>query len=212
MCINCWSHNNNLLSFINMMIIFYQISLATWVLPTLASHKMNSTQQWHTIATNVNHHSIIGKMNCHAQNTLPNITYAVNSCTQFFTTWTNCPFQLSSWFLDNLPLTHRTKAWYLILPMKTALAPMSIASLWVFSQKKLCTTVFNLSCTTGFCYYIFQIPHPLVSKLQTSVWNCVSTWEAAYIALSLCMHTLLPIWHWWPHKMTSWIQPSITAS
>jgi hypothetical protein len=137
-----------------------------------------------------NYRSILGKLNFLAQNTRPDIRFAVHQCAPFLykthrfagtrpnedcllpgSDSASRPYPTS---YSQFSAQHVSWCW-LCWPMASATFPSS----W------LCPLLDRLH------YYLLQLPHSLVSKLQAKI--ALSTTESEYIALSMATRDLLPL-------------------
>ena len=137
-----------------------------------------------------NYRSIIGKLNFLAQNTRPDISYAVHACARFV----NKPNQKHQEAVKYL-------CRYLLLTQKRGLilSPIADNRLNAYVDSDFCglwsTQTSNLResalSRTGYVITYCGCPIHWVSKLQSEI--ALSTTESEYIALSMCMRDLIPM-------------------
>ena len=133
--------------------------------------------------------SLIGKLNFLAQNTRPDIAFAVHQCAQFVSN-PNSTHQKAVKHLCRYLLGTRDKG--LILRPKdhclTAYIDADFAGLW---HKDFAHQHKTALSRTGFIICYANCPIIWTSKLQSEV--ALSTCEAEYIALSMCARSLIPM-------------------
>jgi hypothetical protein len=146
--------------------------------------------------------SIIGKLNFLAQNTQPDIAFAVHQCAQFVSNPNQthqatvkhlCRYILGT---QDKGLVLRTNCHHCL----TAYVDADFAGLWHKDYAHLHGTA--LSCTGVILCYA-NCPIIWTSKLQSEVE--LVTCEAEYIALSMCAHLLIPMQTLL--NEVSWFQP-----
>jgi hypothetical protein len=134
--------------------------------------------------------SIIGKLNFLAQNTQPDIAFAVHQCARFVSN-PNQTHQATVKHLCRYILGTRDKG-LVLRPNNhhclTAYVDANFAGLWHKDYAHLRETA--LSCT-GFILCYANCPIIWTSKLQSEV--ALSTCEAEYIALSMCARSIIPM-------------------
>ena len=137
-----------------------------------------------------NYRSIIGKLNFLAQNTRPDIAFAVHQCARFVSN-PNQTHQIAVKHLCRYLLGTRDKGMILHPNMDhrlTAYADADFAGLWHKDFTHMRETALS---RTGFIICYANCPVIWTSKLQTEV--ALSTCEAEYIALSTCARSLIPM-------------------
>jgi len=134
---------------------------------------------------------IIGKLNFLAQNTWPDISYTVNSCTHYLNNPNETHFiavkQIGCYLLgthDKGLIMNPTSENCL-----SAYVDSDFAGSWSKQTSHLCQLA--LSCT-GYVITFSGCPIHWVSKLQSEI--ALSTCKVEYIALSMCTHALLLFW------------------
>jgi hypothetical protein len=139
-----------------------------------------------------NYRSIIGKLNFLAQNTRPDISMAVHQCARFV----NAPNQVHQnavKYLCRYLLLTRTKG-IIFTPTAdhrlNAFVDSDFAGLWSHGTAHLRESALS---RTGYVITYCNCPILWASKLQSEV--AISTTEAEYIALSMCMRELIPFHH-----------------
>jgi hypothetical protein len=134
--------------------------------------------------------SIIGKLNFLAQNTRPDIAFAVHQCARFVSN-PNQTHQAAVKHLCRCILGTRDKGLVLRPNYHHCLTPFvdaDFARLWHKGYAHRRETA--LSCT-GFILCYAKCPIIWTSKLQSEV--ALSTCKAEYIALSMCARSLIPM-------------------
>jgi hypothetical protein len=139
-----------------------------------------------------NYRPIIGKLNFLAQNTRPDISFAVLQCARFC----QAPTALHEMAIkrliryllytkDKCLILHRTKSFNLDMYVD-----MDFAGMWHQQHSALWDNVLS---RTGYIITFCGCPIHWVSKLQTEI--ALSTTESKYIALSMATRELLPLRH-----------------
>ena len=137
-----------------------------------------------------NYRSVVGKLNFLAQNTRPDISFAVHQCARFCAK-PKCLHEKA--IKDIVRYLWSTKDKGLILkPSGTlrldAYCDSDFAGLWHKDNAHLRESVLS---RTGYVITLAGAPIHWVSKLQTEI--ALSTTEAEYIALSTCARELIPL-------------------
>jgi len=142
-------------------------------------------------ATAVNYCSIISKLNFLAQNTWPDIAYAINSCARFLNNPNKMHFlavkQIGCYLLvtwDRGMIIHPTNKNHL-----GAYIDSDFAGSWSKETSHLWHSALS---HTGYVITYSSCPIHWVSKLQSKI--ALSTCEAECIALSMCTWALPPLW------------------
>jgi len=141
-------------------------------------------ETWH-------YHSVVGKLNFIAANTRPDISLAVHQCTKY----SNQPC-----FLHKKAVKHIGRYLYLTQTQGLILHPQpdhslnayadaDFAGCWYQAYSHLHDSVLSW---TGYVLVYCRCPISWTSKLQMEI--ALSTTEAEYQALSMCMWDLLPLW------------------
>ncbi len=137
-----------------------------------------------------NYRSIIGKLNFLAQNTRPDISFAVHQCTHFCTAPTKLHEIAAKRIIRYLILT-RDKG-LLLQPTSNLSLDMYVdadfAGMWHQEHSALRENVLS---KTGYIITFCGCPTHWVSKLQSEI--ALSTKESEYIALSMTTRELLPL-------------------
>jgi hypothetical protein len=137
-----------------------------------------------------NYRSIIGKLNYLAQNSRPDISYAVHQCARFCTKPTALHELAVKWIARYLLLT-KDKG-LLLRPTKSFTLDMYVdadfAGMWHQEHSALRDNVLS---RTGYIITFCGCPIHWASKLQSEI--ALSTTEAEYIALSMATRELLPL-------------------
>jgi hypothetical protein len=137
-----------------------------------------------------NYRSVVGMMMYLANNTRPDISFAVNQCTRYG----NKPMILHEKaikYISRYLLGTRTEGMYVQLSNKLTLdcfVDADFAGLWNVENKDDPVCVRS---RTGFVIHLGEVPLIWVSKLQSKIAS--STMMAEYIALSTVMRTLIPL-------------------
>jgi hypothetical protein len=137
-----------------------------------------------------NYRSIIGKLNFLAQNTRPDISMAVHMCARFV----NNPNRIHQDAVKYLcRYLHYTRTRGLILKPNgdnelNAYVDSDFAGLWSHKSSHLRESAVSRA---GYIIMYCGCPIHWVSKLQSEI--ALSTTEAEYIALSMCLRDLLPM-------------------
>jgi hypothetical protein len=129
-----------------------------------------------------NYRSIIGKLNFLAQNSCPDISFAVHQCARFCT----CPTHLHEIAVKRIArylLYTKTKGLTLDMYVDADLAGM-----WHQEHSAMRENVLS---RTGYIITYCGCPIHWVSKLQNEI--ALSTMESKYIALSMASRELLPL-------------------
>lgn len=141
---------------------------------------------------NWNYRSIIGKLNFLAQNTRPDLSFAVHQCARFCTKPTKLHEIAIKRIVRYLLLT-KDKG-LILQPTKTFTLDMYVdadfAGMWHQEHSALRENVLS---RTGYVITYCGCPIHWVSKLQNEI--ALSTTESEYIALSMATRDLLPLWH-----------------
>jgi hypothetical protein len=134
--------------------------------------------------------SVIGKLNFLAQNTRPDIAFAVHQCARFVSN-PNQTHQKAVKHLCRYLLGTRDKG-LLLRPNQqhclSAYVDADFAGLWHKDYAHMRETALS---RTGFIICYANCPIIWTSKLQTEI--ALSTCEAEYIALSMCARSLIPM-------------------
>jgi hypothetical protein len=137
-----------------------------------------------------NYRSVIGKLNYLAQNTRPDISYAVHQCARFSNNPTAL-HELAVKCIARYLISTKDKG-IILHPTKTLTLDMYIdanfAGNWHQEHSMLHDNVLS---RTGYIITFCGCPIHWVSKLQTEI--ALSTTEAEYIALSMATRDLLPL-------------------
>jgi len=137
-----------------------------------------------------NYRSVLGKLNFLAQNTRPDLSFAVHQCARFCTNPTALHELALKRIIRYLVLT--SNRGLILHPSKDFRLDMYVdadfAGLWHQQHSAMRECV--LSCT-GYIITYCNCPIHWVSKLQTEI--ALSTTESEYIALSMATRDLLPL-------------------
>lgn len=137
-----------------------------------------------------NYRSIIGKLNFLAQNTRPDIAFAVHQCARFVCQPMK-PHQDAVKYICRYLLGTRDKGMILHPDQQhrlTAYVDADFAGTWHRDYAHLRESALS---RTGFIICYANCPILWTSKLQTEI--ALSTCEAEYIALSMCVRSLIPL-------------------
>jgi hypothetical protein len=137
-----------------------------------------------------NYRSIIGKLNFLAQNTRPDISMAVHMCARFVTNPNRVHQDAVKYLCRYL---HYTRLRGLILHPTgdnrlNAYVDSDVAGQW---SRETCQLRDSAVSRTGYVILYCGCPIHWVSKLQSEI--ALSTTEAEYQALSMCLRDLLPM-------------------
>ncbi len=137
-----------------------------------------------------NYRSIIGKLNFLAQNTRPDISFAVHQCARFCQAPTalhelaiKCIVRYLIYTKDKGLILHPTKTFTLDMYVDA-----DFAGMWHQQHSALRENVLS---RTGYITTFCGCPIHWVSKLQSEI--ALSTTESEYIALSMATRELLPL-------------------
>ncbi len=137
-----------------------------------------------------NYRSVIGRLNFLAQNTRPNISFAVHQCTRLCSAPTKLHEIAVKHIIRYLILT-RDKG-LLLQPISNLSLDMYVdadfAGMWHQEHSALLENVLS---RTGYIITFCGCPIHWVSKLQSEI--ALSTTESEYIALSMATRELLPL-------------------
>jgi hypothetical protein len=137
-----------------------------------------------------NYRSIIGKLNFLAQNTRPDISFAVHQCARFCTN----PTKLHEIAVKRIAryLAYTKDKGLILHPTKSFTLDMYVdadfAGMWHHEHSALRENVLS---RTGYIITYCGCPIHWVSKLQTEI--ALSTTESEYLALSMATRELLPL-------------------
>ena len=138
-----------------------------------------------------NHRSMIGKLNSLTQNTHPDILMAIHMCARYVNNpnWTH---QDAVKYLCCYLHFSRNHGLILLKPTSdnclNAYVDSDFARQWSHATSQLWDSAIS---HTGYVIIYCGCPIHWVSKLQSQI--TLSTTEAEYIALSMCLHDLLPM-------------------
>jgi hypothetical protein len=137
-----------------------------------------------------NYRSIIGKLNFLAQNTRPDISFAVHQCARFCTK-PSAIHELAVRRITRYLLATKDRG-LLLRPTKDFTLDMYVdadfAGMYHREHSVFCDNVLS---HTGYIITYCGCPIHWASKLQTEI--ALSTTESEYIALSMATHELLPL-------------------
>jgi hypothetical protein len=151
---------------------------------------LHPDRQGHPREDTWNYRSLIGKLNYLAQNTRPDISFAVHQCTRFSNTPTALHELAVKWIERYLLLT-KDKG-IIMSPRRDFRLDMYVdadfAGLWHRDHAELCDCALS---RTGYIITYCDCPIHWASKLQNEI--ALSTTESEYIALSMATRELLPL-------------------